>query len=118
MATNQQQNQTQGSAPRKKIKRNVPSGRCYVTAGFGNTVVTITDGVGNVVCWSTAGMLGFKGSRKGTPFAAQMAAQEASKKAVDAGMKSVDVFIKGPGAGREPAVRAICRERFESFFLA
>lgn len=107
MAANQQQNQSQGASARKKVKRNVPNGRCYVNAGFGNTVVTVTDGVGNVVCWSTAGMLGFKGSRKGTPYAAQMAAQEASKKAVDAGMKSVDVFIKGPGAGREPAVRAI-----------
>lgn len=106
MATNQQ-GQSQGASARKKVKRNVPNGRCYVNAGFGNTVVTITDGTGNVICWATAGMLGFKGSRKGTPFAAQMAAQEASKKAVDAGMKSVDIFIKGPGAGREPAVRAV-----------
>jgi small subunit ribosomal protein S11 len=70
-------------------------------------MVTITDQQGNVVCWSTAGMLGFKGSRKGTPFAAQMAAEDAAKKALDNGMKSVDLFLSGPGAGREPAVRAI-----------
>lgn len=93
--------------PKKKVKRNVPAGRCYVSAGFGNTIVTITDQQGNVVCWSTAGMLGFKGSRKGTPFAAQMAAEDAAKKALDNGMKSVDLFLDGPGAGREPAVRAI-----------
>jgi small subunit ribosomal protein S11 len=93
--------------PKKKVKRNVPVGRCYVNAGFGNTMVTITDQQGNVVCWSTAGMLGFKGSRKGTPFAAQMAAEDAAKKALDNGMKSVDLFLSGPGAGREPAVRAI-----------
>lgn len=92
---------------KKKTKRNVPTGRCFVQSGFGNTIVTMTDMAGNTVCWSSAGMLGFKGSRKGTPFAAQMAAEDASRKAVESGMKSVEVFIKGPGAGREPAVRAI-----------
>lgn len=92
---------------KKKIKKNVPSGRCYINAGFGNTIVTMTDGQGGAVAWASAGQLGFKGSRKGTPFAAQMAAEEAAKKAMDCGMKTVDVFLKGPGAGREPAIRAL-----------
>jgi small subunit ribosomal protein S11 len=95
------------AAPKKKIKRNVPIGRCFVQAGFGNTIVTFTDLNGNTVCWSSAGMQGFKGSRKGTPFAAQVAAEDAGKKAMEAGMKTVDVVVRGPGAGREPAVRAL-----------
>src|SRR5580698_11212270 len=92
---------------KKKMKKNVPTGKCFVQAGFGNTVVTFTDLNGNTVCWSSAGLLGFKGSRKGTPFAAQVAAEDAAKKAMEAGMRSVEVYLKGPGAGREPAVRAI-----------
>lgn len=92
---------------KKKIKKAPPMGRCYVEAGFGNTKITITDVNGDTVCWSTAGALGFKGSRKGTPFAAQMTAEDVAKKALDAGMKSVDVYLKGPGAGREPAIRAV-----------
>ena len=95
------------TATKKKAKKNVPSGRCYIQAGFGNTIVTFTDAQGGAVCWSSAGYLGFKGSRKGTPFASQMAAEDATKKAVEQGMKSVEVYLKGPGAGREPAVRAI-----------
>ena len=98
---------TEKKVVKKKNKRNVPTGKCFVQSGFGNTIVTMTDLTGNTVCWSSAGMLGFKGSRKGTPFAAQMAAEDASRKAVEAGMKQVDVFLKGPGAGREPAIRAI-----------
>lgn len=98
------------SAPKKKgSKKNIPYGRCYVSAGFGNTVVTFTDGSGNAICWSSAGALGFKGSRKGTPFAAQVASEEASKKAIENGVKSVDLFLSGPGAGREPAVRAVAQ---------
>lgn len=92
---------------KKKVKRNVPQGLCFVSAGFGNVIVTMTDPAGNTVSWSSAGHLGFKGSRKGTPFAAQVAAEDAAKKAMEAGMKSVDVFLKGPGAGREPAIRAL-----------
>ena len=92
---------------KRKVKKNVPHGRCYVAAGFGNTIVTITDPSGGAVCWSSAGFLGFKGSRKGTPFAAQVAAEDAAKKALENGMKSVDVFINGPGAGRENAIRAV-----------
>jgi len=92
---------------KKKVKKNVPTGHCHISAGFGNVIVTITDPAGDTVSWATAGGLGFKGSRKGTPFAAQMAAEDASKKALEAGMRSVEVFLKGPGAGREPAIRAV-----------
>ena len=92
---------------KKKVKKTVVSGRCYVKAAFGNTIITITDQNGATVCWSSAGLHGFKGSRKGTPFAAQIAAENVAKKAMDFGMKSVDVLLNGPGAGREPAVRAI-----------
>lgn len=100
---------TQASAKgaKKKVKKNVPVGRCYISAGFGNTIVTVTDTNGNAICWSTAGMLGFKGSRKGTPYAAQVTAEDACKKALENGVKSVDVYINGPGAGRETAIRAI-----------
>ncbi len=91
----------------KKTKRNVPVGKCFVQAGFGNVIVTMTDPAGDTVSWSSAGHLGFKGSRKGTPFAAQVAAEDAAKKAMEAGMRTVDVFLKGPGAGREPAIRAL-----------
>jgi small subunit ribosomal protein S11 len=104
----QKQAPAAGAAPaKKKTKRNVPTGRCYVQANFGNTIVTFTDGTGNAIAWSSAGMMGFKGSRKGTPFAAQVAGDDASRKALDCGLKSVDVFVSGPGAGREPAVRAV-----------
>lgn len=92
---------------KKKVKRNVPQGYCFIAANFGNVIVTMTDPSGNTVSWSSAGHLGFKGSRKGTPFAAQVAAEDAAKKAMEAGMKSVEVFLKGPGAGREPAIRAL-----------
>lgn len=95
------------AAPKKKTKRNVPTGRCYVQASFGNTIVTFTDGTGNALCWSSAGLQGFKGSRKGTPFAAQVAAEDAGRKALENGVKAVDMFVNGPGAGREPAVRAV-----------
>lgn len=92
---------------KKKNKKNVPQGNCYVSAGFGNVIVTITDPTGATVSWSSAGHLGFKGSRKGTPFAAQVTAEDAAKKAMDSGMKAVDVYLNGPGAGREPAIRAL-----------
>ncbi len=95
------------AAPKKKTKRNVPTGRCYIQSGFGNTIVTFTDGAGATLCWSSAGLQGFKGSRKGTPFAAQVAAEDAGRKALECGIKSVEVIVSGPGAGREPAVRAL-----------
>ncbi len=92
---------------KKRIKRNVVSGIAHIQSTFNNTVVTFTDNDGNVLCWATSGESGFKGTRKGTPFAAQIAAENASKKAVNFGMKEVDVRVKGPGAGRETAIRAI-----------
>lgn len=92
---------------KKKIKKNVPMGVAHIQATFNNTIVTISDLNGEVVSWSTAGAKGFKGSRKSTPFAAQVAAEEAAKKAMDAGMRSISVLVKGPGSGRESAVRAL-----------
>ena len=92
---------------KKKVKRQVPRGIMHVCATFNNTIVTITDLEGNVLAWSTSGAQGFKGSRKGTPFAAQVAAQECVRKVFEYGMRVVDVHIKGPGAGREAAVRAL-----------
>ena len=90
-----------------KEKKNIPVGVAHIKATFNNTLVTITDPAGNVISWSSAGVQGFKGSRKGTPFAAQLAAQDAAKKAMEHGMRNVDVFVKGPGAGREAALRAL-----------
>ncbi len=95
------------STKKKKVKRNVPTGVAHVKATFNNTIITFTDVNGDVVSWSTSGAKGFKGSRKSTPFAAQVAAEEAARKAMDAGMRSVAVLVNGPGAGRESAVRAI-----------
>ena len=94
-------------AKKRKIKRNVEQGRIYINATFNNTIMTITDAQGNAIGWSSTGVHGFKGSRKSTPFAARVAADDALKKAVESGMKSVDVFVKGPGSGRESALRAI-----------
>ena len=92
---------------KKKTKKNVQSGICHIQSTFNNTIVTITDVSGNVVSWSSAGVRGFKGSRKSTPFAAQLAAEDAAKKAMEHGLRNVTVFIKGPGAGRESALRAL-----------
>jgi small subunit ribosomal protein S11 len=92
---------------KKKERKNIPVGVAHIKASFNNTLVTITDPSGNVVSWSSAGVQGFKGSRKGTPFAAQLAAQDAAKKAMEHGVRNVDVFVKGPGAGREAALRAL-----------
>jgi small subunit ribosomal protein S11 len=92
---------------KKKERKNIPVGVAHIKATFNNTLVTITDPGGNVISWSSSGVQGFKGSRKGTPFAAQLAAQDAAKKAMEHGMRSVDVYVKGPGAGREAALRAL-----------
>lgn len=91
----------------KKEKKAVHSGSVFIQATFNNTIVTITDKTGNVVAWSSAGAHGFKGSRKGTPYAAQITAENAAKKAMGFGMRQVDIFVKGPGAGRESAIRAV-----------
>jgi len=91
----------------KVIKKNIPSGIAHIQSTFNNTIVTITDLSGNTICWATAGSSGFKGSRKSTPYAAQIAAEEAAKKAQEHGVKSLSVFVRGPGSGREAALRAI-----------
>ena len=91
----------------KRVKKNVPVGVVHIQSSFNNTIVTITDLVGNTVAWSSAGVKGFKGSRKSTPFAAQLVAEDATRKALDHGMKTAGVVIRGPGSGRESALRAI-----------
>ncbi|MGD8993123.1 MAG: 30S ribosomal protein S11 [Desulfobacterales bacterium] len=92
---------------KKRVKKNIASGVVHIQSTFNNTIVTITDAGGNVVSWSSAGVQGFKGSRKSTPFAAQLAAEDAAKKAMEHGMKTVEVYVKGPGPGRESALRAL-----------
>jgi small subunit ribosomal protein S11 len=94
-------------AGKKKEKKNVPEGIVHIQSTFNNTIITITDLSGNVVAWSSSGTQGFKGSRKSTPFAAQMAAEEAVKKAKEQGMRRVQVYVKGPGSGRESALRSL-----------
>lgn len=91
----------------KKIKQKIPKGIAHIQASFNNTIVTITTPTGEVVSWSSAGMCGFKGARKGTPFAAKTAAEMAAKQSVDRGMKEIKVLVKGPGAGRETAIRGL-----------
>jgi small subunit ribosomal protein S11 len=98
---------------KKKEKKNIPVGVAHIQSTFNNTIVTITDLKGNTVAWSSAGTQGFKGSRKSTPYAAQMAGEEASKKAMEHGMRTVEVFVKGPGAGREAALRALQSAGFQ-----
>ena len=92
---------------RKKEKKNIPVGVAHIQSTFNNTIVTISSMEGDVICWSSSGGLGFKGSRKSTPFAAQMAAEAAGKKAMEFGVRQVEVAVKGPGAGREAAIRAL-----------
>ena len=91
----------------KKVKKNIPVGVAYIQSTFNNTTITITDPMGNTVSWATAGAIGFKGSRKSTPFAAQLAAEDAAKKSIEHGMRQVMVLVKGPGSGRESALRAL-----------
>lgn len=92
---------------KKKEKKNIPVGVAHIQSTFNNTIVTITDPKGNTIAWSSAGSQGFKGSRKSTPYAAQMAGEDAAKKAIEHGMRTVEVFVKGPGSGREAALRAL-----------
>lgn len=92
---------------KKKITKNISAGIAHVLATFNNTIVTITDKQGNAIAWSSCGSVGFKGSKKSTPFAAQITASDAAKKAIEHGLKDVEVFVKGPGSGREAAIRAI-----------
>ncbi|VAW95404.1 SSU ribosomal protein S11p (S14e) [hydrothermal vent metagenome] len=101
-----------GSRTRKKVKRDISDGIAHIHASFNNTIVTITDRQGNALCWATAGGSGFRGSRKSTPFAAQVAAERAGEKAQEFGMKNLEVCVKGPGPGRESAVRALNAKGF------
>ena len=96
-----------GRRPRKKERKNVTYGVAHIKSSFNNTIVSITDQDGNVLAWASAGNVGFKGSRKSTPFAAQMAAEAAARRAQEHGMRKVDVFVKGPGSGRETAIRSL-----------
>jgi len=99
--------ETAGSRPKKSQRKNITSGIAKVNASFNNTQVTITDAQGNVIAWCSSGVMGFKGSRKSTPFAAQVCAEEAGRKAIEHGVKELTVEVKGPGAGRESALRAL-----------
>ena len=105
--------QQSGGAPKKpqrgrrRERKNVPRGQAYIQATFNNTLITLTDPQGNVVCWSSAGSHGFRGSRKSTPYAAQITAEAVARKALDNGMRLIEVFVKGPGSGRESAVRSL-----------
>ena len=92
---------------RRKEKKNVAHGHAHIRSTFNNTIVSITDPIGNVIAWASSGQVGFKGSRKSTPFAAQMAAEAAARRAMEHGMRKVDVFVKGPGSGRETAIRSL-----------
>jgi len=105
--TTQQLQQTAAARTRKKVKKNVAEGIAHIHASFNNTIVTITDRQGNTLAWATSGNAGFKGSRKSTPFAAQVAAERAGRAAQECGVKNVEVRIKGPGPGRESAVRSL-----------
>jgi small subunit ribosomal protein S11 len=96
-----------GARPRRRERKNITSGVAHVNATFNNTVITITDAQGNTIAWSSSGSKGFKGSRKSTPYAAQMAAEDAGKKAMEHGMKTLEVMVKGPGSGRESALRML-----------
>ena len=101
----------------RRVKKNVPTGVVHIQATFHNTIVPITDPAGNTVAWSSAGVKGFKGSRKSTPFAAQLVAEDAARKAMEHGMKSVGVHVKGPGSGRESALRAIANSGLKITFI-
>ena len=98
---------SKASKTKKKVKKNIVSGIAHINSTFNNTIITITDNTGNTISWSSSGNKGFKGSRKSTPFAAQRAAEEAGKKAMEHGMKNIEVVVKGPGNGRESAIRAL-----------
>ena len=98
---------SKASKTKKKVKKNIVSGVAHINSTFNNTIITITDNIGNTISWSSSGNKGFKGSRKSTPFAAQLAAEEAGNKAIEHGMKNIEVVVKGPGNGRESAIRAL-----------
>jgi len=107
MAKPAQQTTAAAGRPRRRERKNITSGVAHVNASFNNTMITITDAQGNTIAWSSSGSNGFKGSRKSTPYAAQVAAEDAGKKAMEHGMRTLEVEVKGPGAGRESALRAL-----------
>ena len=107
MASNNQAKASKKQTTKKRVKKNVERGQAHIQASFNNTIVTLTDTQGNALSWASAGGLGFKGSKKSTPYAAQLAAETATKAALIHGLKFVDVFVKGPGTGREAAIRAL-----------
>ena len=92
---------------RRRERKSIPAGRAYIQASFNNTIITLTDPEGNVIAWGSSGAAGFKGSRKGTPYAAQLAARDAARKAMEHGLRQVEIYIKGPGSGREAAIRSL-----------
>jgi small subunit ribosomal protein S11 len=92
---------------RRAERKSVPAGRAYIQSTFNNTIVTLTDPEGNVIAWGSSGTAGFKGSRKGTPYAAQLAARDAARKAMEHGLRQIEVYVKGPGSGREAAIRSL-----------
>lgn len=102
-----QQSGSKGKAPRKRIKRSLVEGKAFIHASYNNTIITITDPDGNTVTWSSAGSIGYKGSKKGTPYAAQLAAADATRKAQNMGLSTLDIVIRGTGSGREQAIRSI-----------
>jgi len=113
----------QGAAPRRqrgkrRERKNIPRGRAYIQATFNNTIVTLTDQQGNVLAWDSAGAANFKGSRKSTPYAAQVTAENAVRKAMEHGLRQVDVFVKGPGAGRESAIRSLAAAGLQVLSIA
>ena len=103
----ERQRGSRGGRVRRRDRKNIPRGRAYIKATFNNTMVTLTDPAGNVIAWSSSGAHGFKGSRKSTPFAAQVTAEAAARRAQEHGLRQVDVFVKGPGSGREMAIRSL-----------
>jgi len=105
------------TAPKKRARKNIANAVAHVKASFNNTLISFTDESGNAICWATSGGSGFKGSRKSTPFAAQVAAEEASRKAIDHGVKNVVVLVRGPGSGRESAIRAIAASGLNVTFI-
>ena len=103
---------------RRRDRKNIPRGKAYVQATFNNTIITMTDPAGNVISWSSAGANGFKGSRKSTPYAAQVTAEAAARKAMEHGLRQVDVYVKGPGAGREAAIRSLAAAGLQVLSIA
>ena len=105
------------TAPKKRARKNIANAVAHIKASFNNTLISFTDESGNAICWATAGAAGFKGSRKSTPFAAQVAAEECCRKAIDHGVKNVMVLVRGPGSGRESAIRAIAASGLNVTFI-